>query len=494
VIVAELFAKLGLTVDKSSFDRGSDAIRSLHHMAEAYIGVGVLKQLKEMVTGTVEAAVEAKHLGERLGVTSESVQELGYAADVTGASSKDMTVGLQRLAAGLEHAKKGTGPLVDAMRQLQIPIANLRKENLEQNLEEIANGFQKAGPHVNKLAVAIEIFGRNAGPKLLPLLNRGASGIQALREEAQKLGVVMSEEMIKKSEEFEIAQKRLGATLTGLKNSAVEALLPALQEMIDKLQAWVGENREAIKSGLETAMHAIGQAFLAVGHAIAVATKFVQEHKEGVVLALKIIGATLAAFAIGAAVSWAIALWPIVALGAAVAGLIYVFTHLKEIGQWALKSLTDMWRNALKGAVELLNWIESLPSKAVEALQAMADAIVDYFAEAWQKVKDGFYEMAREIAHSKFFNVISGASGVNLGGTYDAFMPPKASAPTHASVTSRTTKVEYAPQFGAVTVQVDASNSQVNSADVGDIVAAKIKEHHDDVVRQTYDVMKGGRR
>lgn len=386
MIVAELFAKLGLVPDEKSWERGHELVEGLHHALEAYLGYEGLMKVKELVEGTVEAAVSAKHLGERLGISSDAVQELGYAADVTGASAEVMTQAMQRLAFGMENAKRGTGPLVTAMQQLHIPIANLRKESLDQNLEEIADGFAKAGPQVNKLALSIEIFGRNAGPRLLPLLEKGSSGIAELREEAQKLGVVIDEEGIEKAHEFEIAQKRLGATLTGVRNEAVIAMLPALQEMAEGLGEWVKENREAIASGLKAVLEGIAAAFHIVGEVLSVVVDIFQNHKEVVfalIAALGLLEAQAITTAIATAAAWVLSFAPLIIATGAVLALMMALKKLVEYVVGSTVSWRQMWDATVAGGEAVVDWLSELPGKVADFFGDVAQAIKDAFDEAW---------------------------------------------------------------------------------------------------------------
>lgn len=356
MVVAELFATLGLAPDTKSWDKGHELIEDLHKALEAYLGYEGLKKVGELVESTVEAAVSAKHLGERLGITAESVQELGYAADVTGSSGEEMAAAMQRLALGLEHAKKGTGPLVDAMSQLHVPIANLRKENLDQNLEEIAEGFKNAPESVNKLGLAMEIFGKNAGPKLLPLLEKGSSGIKELREEAEKLGVVIDEEGIEKAHEFEIEQKKLGATLKGIRNEAVVAMLPALKEMAEGLRDWVAQNREAIATGLKTILEGIAIAFKAIGTVLSWVIDLFKNHQEVVValgLAFVVLQGQAIASAIATGIAWMLAMAPIVLMVAAIAAVIAITKRMVEYVTGKTVTWKELWNAAIDGAKRL---------------------------------------------------------------------------------------------------------------------------------------------
>lgn len=502
--VAELFARLHLAPDEASWDKGHELIEGLHHALEAYLGYEGLKKVKELVEGTVEAAVAAKHLGERLGITGEAVQELGYAADVTGASQEDMTAGLQRLAAGLEHAKKGTGPLVDAMSQLKIPISDLKKGNLEQNLEQIADGFEKAGPKVNKLALSIEIFGRNAGPKLLPLLNKGASGIAELREEAQKLGVVIDEEGIEKAEEFEIAQKKLGATLKGVRNEAVIAMLPALQEMTEGLSDWVKENREAIASTLTAILKGLAEVFHVIGTVIGVVVKVVQYLGENLDLLIPIL-AGVAAILLPLITEWAagmliaagatiVAIAPFIAIAAAVAAV--TFAIMKLIQHW------DQVVSFLKSkGNEFVDWLEALPGRVVSWVEDVAQSIKDAFAEAWAFVVKEAHKAWNDIKEIPVIGHVIKGAGAVLGGpsVLDLAKQAQTAAAGVPSVPGGLPGSSAAAFAAGIQASYGDTNIEINAANMSPeelkgAVKDSVREAQADALRIAYANLSGGRR
>jgi hypothetical protein len=501
VIVAELMAKLGLVPDQESFKQGHDLVKSLHHAVEAYLGFEGLKKVKEMVEGTVEAAVSAKHLGEQLQISTDAVQELGYAADVTGASSEGMRVAMQRLALGMEHAKKtGSGPLVDALQQLRVPMAALRKENLEQNLEAIANGFAKAGPGVNKTALAMEIFGRQ-GAQLLPLLNKGAGGIRELRAEAQRLGVVMDKDAIEKAEEFEIAQKRLAATLTGLRNTAVQALLPTLEHMVEGLTEWVKENREAIASTLEAVMRGIAEAFHLVGAAISWATHFYEEHKDIAVSVLVAIAAVLAWFAIQAAIAWIVAFAPVALVIAAIAAIIY---GIKKLAEWIVGhsiSWKQMWDAVLAGGRAVLSWFAALPGRVAHFFEDVATAIKDAFTDAfdwavskakaaWQAIKDT--PVIGHIIRGGSWLVDKGSSVLSSVGAPADFV--KMMMERRASVPGAPGAESAARSGVNVTgdTHVTINASGMDADEVKKVASEAAAEHIQNKVRSAYNTLGGG--
>jgi hypothetical protein len=498
VVVAELFAKLGLLPDEGSFHKGHELIEGLHHALEAYVGYEGLKKVGELVEGTVKAAVEAKHLGERLGITGEAVQELGYAADVTGASAEDLQIGMQHLARGMQEMQtKGTGPAAQALSRLGIHMRDLKGESLDQNLEVIANKFAAMPDGANKAAIAMELFGRQ-GTRLIPLLNKGQAGITDLRNEAEKLGVVIDEAGIEKAEEFEIAQKKLGATLKGIRNEAVVAMLPALQEMAEGLRAWITENREAIKSTLEAVLHALAFAFKTLGTVITAVTGFLQEHSDVATAIIIALGALITAFAVQAAIDWLLAFWPLVLVAALIAGVVLLVKNFGAIWDWVKDKAGAAWQWIKDKASEFYDWLKGLPEAALEWMTDVADAIKEALGEAWdwavQKAKDawaeikkstglGFLEKGAQKAGSLVGGLVYGKDDRgHIGEGYDA-------------VYTTGTPEAAAANIQTGDVQINVTNAQnLNS----DELASKIKDHvrdaQADAIRQAHSNLAGGRR
>src|SRR5262245_43600102 len=94
MIVRELIARLGLDFDQSAFDKGERAMRTMRNVAVGLAGVfvtGKIAQgLKSIVVGTAEAVDGMSEAAQRVGVTTQALQQLGHAAQVTGSSQEDM--------------------------------------------------------------------------------------------------------------------------------------------------------------------------------------------------------------------------------------------------------------------------------------------------------------------------------------------------------------------------------------------------------------------
>lgn len=259
--IADLHAALGLKPNNAQWKLGNDLINGIKTGLAALALYQGAEWFKSLITDTTEAAVGADRLSQKLGISTDSIQELGYAAKVSGSSAEELQHGMQKVALGLEQAKKnGTGPLVEGLRTLKIPMSQIKGLSLDKVMLRIADGFADAGPQVNKTGVAMQIMGRS-GTTLIPFLNRGADGINELRREAEELGAVIGKDTITSFKELKENEERLSAGLTGLRNTFVAALLPALNAATASALAWFRANRTEIIEKLTMLVHGLEAAF-----------------------------------------------------------------------------------------------------------------------------------------------------------------------------------------------------------------------------------------
>lgn len=200
----------------------------------------------KLADGMAEAGDQFAKDAKRLGLSAEAVQELGFAARRSGVEAEQLKVGLRTMGKQITEAvTKRSGEGADALKMLGVSLddAGIQSGDTETMLARLATEFQTLPDGPEKAAVAMKIFGR-AGGEMVPLLNEGAEGIQALRDEARDLGGVMSNEAAAASEEFKDAQENLKTTLTGVRNDAIGPLLPHITEAMEGFGAWARESED----------------------------------------------------------------------------------------------------------------------------------------------------------------------------------------------------------------------------------------------------------
>jgi len=163
---------------------------------------------------------------QRMKISAESYQELAYASERCGV---EMSV--------LEKASK-------------------KLEGTDLNLDDALNQIMALGSEAERSAKASELFGDAVAYQMTPLLNVGAEGFDELKQKANDLGLVFSQESVS-------AGATLGDTMADVKESlgavATEIgieLLPIVQKVLD----WVVEHMPEIKAIIKGAIDFIVQA------------------------------------------------------------------------------------------------------------------------------------------------------------------------------------------------------------------------------------------
>lgn len=192
----------------------------------------VVTGLAVMVKQSIDAADEASKLAQAAGVTTEAFTGLQFAAGLSGVSTEELSAAFARLNKNAIEAAAGTERQVSVFNALGVSVkdaaGNVRSG--DKILSDLADSFAKLPNGADKAAAAMEIFGR-AGTKMIPLLNSGAAGIAELTAQAERLGLVISDEQAKASERFNDTLSVLGSVSQGAGNKIAGELLPTLNEM-----------------------------------------------------------------------------------------------------------------------------------------------------------------------------------------------------------------------------------------------------------------------
>lgn len=204
---------------------------------------------------TIDLADEMGKMSQRVGVSVESLSTLRYAADLSGVSMEDLEGLLVKLNKKLGEASVGSADAAQFLKQFGVDVAGVRDGTVktDEALKQIADRFATTPDGINKTAAATELFGKQAG-KMIPFLNQGREGIEALESEARKLGIQLSSETAKKAEEFNDQMRALKFASEGATLAIIEGLLPKLTEVSAAMKegAMEGGKLVAVYRALQT--------------------------------------------------------------------------------------------------------------------------------------------------------------------------------------------------------------------------------------------------
>ncbi len=237
----------------------------------AALGVGITA----LVMPVARVGDEFFKLSQKTGVSVEALTALDYAAKLSDVTTEGLTKALQKLSVAMFDTQVNGQEGSAALKALGVSATDAHGQirPTEAVLLNLAEKFADMPDGADKAALAVKLFGKE-GLAIIPFLNQGREGITALMEEAQRLGLVMSEDVARASEVFNDNLTRLSAIFEGVQRQIGAAVVPILADFTEHVilaQTETGSfsnelqritaNREATITFLESV--ASGLAFIA---------------------------------------------------------------------------------------------------------------------------------------------------------------------------------------------------------------------------------------
>jgi hypothetical protein len=203
--------------------------------ATAGVLTGAVTGLAALTLQVTGNATEVEGLSRKLGVTTEFLSKMGFAAKQQGIDFDSLREGLQTAQEALVDAASGTSEAGEAIKLLGIQAtdASGRVRSIEEVMPELADALSGVSNQSDRFALALKIFGEEES-KLLQVLDRGSQGLNAYGQQAEKLGVVVGGDLVKNSREFRSGLTSVQTAVQGLANHVVAQLLPSLNDMLPR--------------------------------------------------------------------------------------------------------------------------------------------------------------------------------------------------------------------------------------------------------------------
>lgn len=252
--------ELELSLDNSEYNDALDESEEKSESFSSNIGT-VFKELKGVLVATGVAAIVAGIVtslkeginlakthgdtvdkqSQKMKLSAKSYQEWSYALELSGASIDDLNRGMRtwqqavgdedataKLAANFE--KLGLNA-EDAIRQLE------SGENLDSLLDQVMYSLADYQGS-DRGAIAEALFGKNS-TALNALLNATSRDLKDMKDEANDLGFIMTDEEVKNAAEYADATTRLEKSLNGIKEAFAGEILPLLTDAANTVAAIV---------------------------------------------------------------------------------------------------------------------------------------------------------------------------------------------------------------------------------------------------------------
>jgi hypothetical protein len=201
----------------------------------AVVGAGSIGGLAAMVKRSIDAGDRIQKLSLTLGASTRALSELGHAAQISGTDLETVARSMSQMQRTAVEAADGTKSYADAYAKLGINVKDFLGLAPDAQLEVMADRLAEIKNPAEQAAIAMELFGRG-GKAMLPLLKGGAENMRAMREEAKKLGLSLSQEQADSMAAANDATTRLAGAFRGLANTLAVDMAPHLTDMLDGLR------------------------------------------------------------------------------------------------------------------------------------------------------------------------------------------------------------------------------------------------------------------
>lgn len=196
-----------------------------------YLLRSIVSGLEAAVNKALEFQRASILMSQQLGISTQQAGGFVFQANALGIAVDTVTEAYRTFADRLARATglfgeqtKGSRDMAKAMAELGISLvdADNNVRSMSEILPEVADKFQEMGPGIRTTAIATALFGQRAD-EMLPILLQGSEGIAKMTEEAQKLGLAMTDDASQAAVELKTSLGELN-----LSTQSISASLAAL--------------------------------------------------------------------------------------------------------------------------------------------------------------------------------------------------------------------------------------------------------------------------
>ena len=206
------------------------------------------KALVQMTRESAEAADDIVTLSSVTGMSTDSIQELNYMADLTDVSLDRIRDSLKETTNKMQEAATGTGDAYEAYNKLGVKITDVdgQLRSAEDVFYDTIDALGEMKNKTERDALAMDLMSESA-QELNPLIEIGSDGLKQYAQEAHSMGYVLDNEALTALTEVDDAYQRLQKSQEGAKNQLSAEFAPYLTEFYEKITKLIKDGGQALK-------------------------------------------------------------------------------------------------------------------------------------------------------------------------------------------------------------------------------------------------------
>lgn len=201
-------------------------------------------EVVHQISDFAERAEEIGRTSRTLGMSAEALQKLRYAAKMADVPAEALTGALRKMNVNLGELRTRQGALFSHLAKTNPALARQLYTTRDSNkaFMLLVDAINHTSNAQERAALTVAAFGKS-GQEMLPFIMQGADKIGELGDEAQRLGIVMSDDAVKAGERFKDSLKRISAAGAGLRDQILGRLLEKFAPLIEGLANLVVGNK-----------------------------------------------------------------------------------------------------------------------------------------------------------------------------------------------------------------------------------------------------------
>jgi hypothetical protein len=218
----------------------------LFSMRNALMG-GAVAGMAAMVRQSIEATDKIGKVADKVGLTTDQLQELRYAANLAGVAQNQLDMGMQRFSRRLGEVAQGQGELLKTSKQYGVELRNA-DGSMRSNIDLLGDWsevIKNAESDQEALRIAFKLFD-SEGAALVNMLRGGSAQLLGMRREANELGLVVEERLVRSSEKANDQLTKMEMLIKARLRSTLAELSPDIIDIANGTFEWVRANRELL--------------------------------------------------------------------------------------------------------------------------------------------------------------------------------------------------------------------------------------------------------
>jgi hypothetical protein len=232
---------------------------------------------KQSVNAYATVGAEVLKLQRSTGGSAQEASKLRFAFHETGLDVTAAGISIKTFSKHVEVNDK-------AIKAMSVTTRDSNGHFLSTNtiLMEVADRFKSMPNGIEKTAAAVNLFGKS-GQQMLPFLNQGKQGLMDLEAEAQKYGLVLTQNNLDAIQKNIMAHRELSAAMQGAQLQIGQVLLPVMTQMTKGFTDFLVQIRPVVENlvtGLKPAVADIAGVLKDALGALGTFVKFLSDHPD----------------------------------------------------------------------------------------------------------------------------------------------------------------------------------------------------------------------